>query len=139
MIDSYPGPVDSLRIEVPATADQLFDIRRRLLAWIGPIGVSAAIAADIVLVVNEASSNCIEHAYRGTDTGLIRVEAALEDEQIFVSVADFGVWQTPATQPSTRGRGLTIMRAVSDRVELDTSAAGTTVRMRFQDLGSRTT
>lgn len=139
--------MDSLRIVVPATADRLAEIRSRLFAWLEPIGVPETTAADIVLVVNEASTNCVEHAYRDMDTGSITVEAALEGGQIAVCIADAGMWQTPRSQPSNRGRGLTIMRAVSDRAEVDTSAAGTTIRMRFdlsgaagfQDLGSRTT
>jgi serine/threonine-protein kinase RsbW len=129
--DPHPCPLDLLRIEVPATADRLADIRHRLLAWLEPIGVSDTNAADIVLVVNEACSNSVEHAYRDSDPGLIELEAALDGGQIVVRVADFGLWQTPLRQPSTRGRGLPIMHAMSDRVELDTSPTGTTVRMSF--------
>ena len=135
--------MESLGIEVPAAAERLAEIRRRLAVWLEPIGVSNAAIADIVLVVNEACTNCIEHAYRGTDPGLIRVKGNQDGEQIVVDIADHGVWQPPASQPSTRGRGLPIMRAVSDGVDLMSSPEGTTVRMRFdasrQDCGSRTT
>ncbi|HEX2285002.1 MAG TPA: ATP-binding protein [Mycobacterium sp.] len=128
---THSRPLDFLRIEVPATADRLAEIRRRLLAWLEPIAVSAMNAADIVLAVNEACTNSVEHAYRHTDRGVVRVEAGVEGGQIVVRVADFGVWQPPSRQPSTRGRGLPIMHAMSDRVELDTSPTGTTVRMSF--------
>jgi serine/threonine-protein kinase RsbW len=147
-LDGHPRPLGSLRIEVPATADQLAEIRRRLLAWLGPLDLPDGIATDIVLVVNEACTNCVEHAYRDIDTGPIQVEAALDGRQIVVCIADSGVWRTPPPQPGTRGRGLEIMQAISDRVELDTSGIGTTVRMVFevsgapsslQEFGSRTT
>ena len=143
-IDACSRPVESLRIEVPAAAERLAEIRRRLAVWLEPIGVSDTGIADIVLVVNEACTNCIEHAYRGIDPGLIRVEANHDGGQIVVDIADHGVWQTPPSQPSTRGRGLPIMRAVSDGVDVKSSPEGTTVRMRFdaapQDRGgSRTT
>jgi anti-sigma regulatory factor (Ser/Thr protein kinase) len=114
---------------VPATSDRLAEIRRELLAWLTPTGVPNT--ADIVLVVNEACTNCIEHAYRGIDPGLMRVEARHVGGHIVVDIADSGTWQTPPDQPSTRGRGLPIMRAVSERVELTTSRTGTTVRMSF--------
>jgi len=130
-LDTQPHPLDSLRFEIPAIADRLIEVRRRLLAWLAPIGVADAMAADIVLVVNEACSNSIEHAYRGVDTGLIRVEVAQEGGYIVAIISDFGSWQTPPSEPTTRGRGLAIMRAITDQVELDTSASGTTVRTSF--------
>lgn len=134
-IDAQRRRADPLRIEVPATADQLAEIRRRLFAWLEPLGVSTTVAADIVLAVNEACTNCIEHAYRGTKPGLMEIEASVSrdghGEQIAVCVADFGTWRTPPTQPTTRGRGLPIMSAMSDDVDLERTSTGTTVRITF--------
>lgn len=143
-IEARPRPVDPLRIEVPATADRLAQIRRRLLAWIEPIGAPDAVVADIVLAVNEACTNSVEHAYRDSDVGVLQVEASLEDGHIEICVADHGAWRTPSTQPSTRGRGLPIMHATSDTLELSRTSSGTTVRITFdaagrQEWGSRTT
>ncbi|MDQ2636447.1 MAG: ATP-binding protein [Actinomycetota bacterium] len=142
---------DPLRIEVPATADQLAEIRHRVSDWLEPL-VSGAAAADIVLAVNEACSNCIEHAYRDTRPGLMEIEASVESDsygpQIAICVADFGTWRAPPSQPTTRGRGLPIMSALSDDVDLERTSAGTTVRITFalegvgedgQRPGSRTT
>lgn len=136
-------------MRVPATADQLTDIRRRLFDWLEPLGVSSTVAADIVLAVNEACTNCIEHAYRGVKPGLIEVEAVVDHdsrgEQIAVCIADFGTWRPPPAEPTTRGRGLPIMSAISDGVDLERTSAGTTVRIAFalagevQRPGSRTT
>jgi anti-sigma regulatory factor (Ser/Thr protein kinase) len=131
-IDARSRPVESLRIEVPAVADRLADIRRQLAGWLEPIGVSSCGIADIVLVVNEACTNCIEHAYRDMATGPMRVEANHIGDQIVVDITDHGVWQPPPSQPGTRGRGLAIMRAVSDEVHVEASPdGGTTVRMTF--------
>jgi anti-sigma regulatory factor (Ser/Thr protein kinase) len=142
---------DPLRMEVPATADQLAEIRRRVSSWLESL-VSGAAAADIVLAVNEACSNCIEHAYRDGPPGLIEVEASVEPDssgwQIAICIADFGTWRAPPSQPTTRGRGLAIMSALSDDVDLERTSAGTTVRITFalaavggdgQRPGSRTT
>lgn len=130
-IDACSRPVGSLRIEVPAVAEELAQIRRRLAGWLEPIGVSATVIADIVLVVNEACTNCIEHAYRGVEPGPILVDANHDCGQIVIDVADHGVWKTPPTQPSTRGHGLPIMRAVSAGVDVMSSSEGTTVRIAF--------
>ncbi|MCT7661645.1 ATP-binding protein [Mycobacterium deserti] len=134
-IDACPLPADSLRIEVPATADRLADVRRRLSTWLEQVGVSGTGAADIVLAVNEACTNCVEHAYRDIDTGVIQVEAAVEDGRISVCIADFGLWRTPSPEPTTRGRGLLIIDAMSDDVRMAHDTSGTTVRISF-DLGS---
>ena len=130
---------------MPATADRLATIRHGLLAWIAPIGVAEAAVADIVLAVNEACTNSVEHAYRDSGDGTIQVEALLKGDKIVVCVADHGVWRVPSGLPSTRGRGLPIIEATSEAVELSRSASGTTVRITFdiegavQECGSRTT
>ena len=90
-----------------------------------------SLIADIVLVVNEACSNSVEHAYRGLQPGTMRVEAARDDRHIHVKVADTGSWKTPPADPGTRGRGLLLMRTLSEHVDLDGTAEGTTVGMRF--------
>ena len=130
-IDACSRPVGSLRIEVPAVAEQLAEIRRRLTDWLEPIGVSAAGIADIVLVVNEACTNCIEHAYRDGDAGAILVDASHEYGQIVIDVIDHGAWKNPPNQPSTRGHGLPIMRAMSAGMDVKSSSEGTTVRLTF--------
>ena len=112
--------------------------------WLEPIGVSDICVADIVLVVNEACTNCIEHAYRDSAAGPILVDANHDHGQIVIDIADHGVWQKPPSQPSTRGRGLPIMRAVSAGMDVKSSPEGTTVRMKFDAApqtcgGSRTT
>lgn len=151
-IDARRRRARPLRMKVPATADQLAVIRRRLFGWLEPLGVSSTVAADIVLAVNEACTNCIEHAYRGSKPGQMEIEAAVgrdsHGEQIAVCVADFGTWRTPPSGPTTRGRGLPIISAISDGVDLERTSVGTTVRIEFalagtgdevQRPGSRTT
>lgn len=143
--EARPHQVDHLRFEVPATADRLAQIRRRLLAWLQPLGVPEAAVSDIVLAVNEACTNSVEHAYRNTDGGTIKVEASIVGDDIVVCITDHGSWRTPSGLPSTRGRGLPIIEATSDHVELMRSTSGTTVQVTFhtarsgQECGSRTT
>ncbi|UUO01881.1 SpoIIE family protein phosphatase [Mycolicibacterium novocastrense] len=127
----YRSPKASLVIDDTATAAKLTEIRHRLAAWLADNGASDESVSDLILVVNEACSNSVEHAYRGHDPGRMRVEAEIHDAAIHVRVADFGSWKPPPPDPGTRGRGLSLIRAVSDRVDLDGTAAGTTVDMTF--------
>jgi PAS domain S-box-containing protein len=125
----HPGP--ALVIEIDAIPARLSDVRHQLTAWLRGAGVPEMLTADIVLVVNEACSNSAEHAYRGQDPGPMRVEGAVDDQHIHIRVADSGSWKTPPTDPGTRGRGLLLMRTLSEQVDLDGTAHGTTVGMRF--------
>ena len=127
----YRHPGCPLVLENEAVATRLADVRRRLSAWLRSESVPDSLVADIVLVVNEACSNSVEHAYRGREPGTMRIEAAIVERRVAVQVTDSGSWKTPPADPGTRGRGLLLMRALSDRVEVDGTAEGTTVGMRF--------
>ncbi|MEB3982761.1 SpoIIE family protein phosphatase [Mycobacterium sp. 663a-19] len=121
-----------LRIESIATADQLVDIRHRLGGWLRGADVPEELAADIVLVINEACTNCVEHAYRGHPVGSMLLEAKATDGEIRARVTDTGSWKKPAADPGNSGRGLVLMRALSNAMEIDTSPTGTTVDISFR-------
>lgn len=121
-----------LRIESDATADRLADIRHRLGGWLRGAGVPDELSADIVLVVNEVCTNCVEHAYRGQRPGKMLLAAERVDGEVRVRVADTGSWQTPPADPGNSGRGLVLVRAISDAVDVDSTPAGTTVDVSFR-------
>jgi PAS domain S-box-containing protein len=121
-----------LRIESGATADQLVLIRHRLADWLHARGVTEDQAADIVLVVNEACTNCVEHAYRGFAAGTMLLEVSLADGEVRTRITDYGSWKTPATAPGNGGRGLPLMQMLSDSMDLDTTATGTTADITFR-------
>ena len=125
-------PPSPLQIQVPATPDRLSDVRGQLSVWLQGAGAPESLAADIVLAGNEACTNSAEHAYRGGDVGAMRVEAQLRGGEIILKIVDFGTWKPPRRDNPFRGRGIPLMRAVSDRVQLDQSDSGTTVEMAFR-------
>ncbi|WP_101951248.1 SpoIIE family protein phosphatase [Mycobacterium sp. 3519A] len=127
----YRHPGSTLVIEIDATPARLTDIRHQLLAWLHSAGVSETLAGDVVLVVNEACSNSAEHAYRGQQVGPMRVEATRDAHHIHIQVSDSGSWKTPPADPGTRGRGILLMRSLSEQVDVDGTSHGTTVGMRF--------
>jgi PAS domain S-box-containing protein len=127
----YRSPPEPLRLELPATPERLAEVRNRLTGWLAAVGASEDLTTDIVLAVNEACTNSVEHGYRDLAAGIMIVEARLRGAEIGVRVVDFGRWKTPDARPRTRGRGLPMMRAVSDRVDLGPTDTGTTVEMVF--------
>ena len=128
----YRRPQPALHIELPAVPERLVEVRNQLSAWLEAQTVPDILASDIVLAVNEACTNSAEHAYRGGSAGTMRLEAEVCAGEIQVRVVDSGTWKLPVVNTPTGGRGIPLMRAVCDRVDLDGSPAGTTVVMRFR-------
>ena len=128
----YRHELVPLRIESEATADKLADIRRRLTSWLRAADVPDELTADIVLAVNEACTNSVEHAYRGHSVGTMLLEVEAIEGEVHARVGDWGSWKEPAVNPGSGGRGLILIRAISDSVELDCTPAGTTIGIKFR-------
>jgi anti-sigma regulatory factor (Ser/Thr protein kinase) len=128
----YRRPYAPLAIEKVVTADQLTDIRHQLAVWMRAATIPDDRVADIVLAVNEACANSIEHGYRGRKPGRVRVEAENDGARIHLRVIDSGSWKPTPADPGVRGRGLLLIRAVSDWLEMECTPTGTTVDMSFR-------
>jgi PAS domain S-box-containing protein len=127
----YRRPYPPLNIHRVVTADQLGELRHELADWLSAAGVSEQRAADIVLAVNEAVANSIEHGYHGRKPGKIRVKGENDGARIHVKITDKGSWKPASSEPGVRGRGLLLIRAVSDWLEMDCTTKGTAVDMGF--------
>jgi PAS domain S-box-containing protein len=128
----YRQPYAPLAIEKVVTADQLTDIRHQLAAWMRAATIPDDRVADIVLAVNEACANSIEHGYRGRKPGRVRVEGENDGARVHLRVIDSGSWKAAPADPGVRGRGLLLIRAVSDWLEMECTPTGTTVDMSFR-------
>ncbi|HEY6745164.1 MAG TPA: SpoIIE family protein phosphatase, partial [Mycobacteriales bacterium] len=124
-------PVFSTRL--PARAELLAGLRRRLRIWLAAVGIGPNDAADVLLACGEAVANAVEHAFPRAlpgPAGELAVELRLSAGwELTLRVADTGRWrQVPA--PGDRGRGLSMMRAVMDSVGVRSREDGTVVTMR---------
>jgi len=90
-------------------------------------GASAEAVAEITIAVSEACANAVEHAY-GPGRGTFAVEAGRSGDDALITVSDRGHWRPPRGE--NRGRGLTIMQAAMDEVDVTMGESGTRVRMR---------
>jgi serine phosphatase RsbU (regulator of sigma subunit)/anti-sigma regulatory factor (Ser/Thr protein kinase) len=124
ILPPHTGPLD---IELPAEPGALATLRRRLGPWVLHTGASEQEAYDIVLATCEAAANAVEHAYGPTEESF-RVTAEAENGDVTVEVRDRGAWR-PQRDPR-RGRGLGVMRKLMDDVSVNSSDAGTNVRLR---------
>ncbi len=84
-----------------------------------------------MLVINEACTNSIEHAYRGHSVGTMRVEVESVDGEVRALISDDGSWKPPAADPGHGGRGLLLIRELGDWVEVDSSPTGTAIKVNF--------
>jgi serine/threonine-protein kinase RsbW len=118
-----------LTLTLPAVATSCEVVRSRLRGWLTGVGCPRDARDDIVLAVNEAVSNVVDHAYRGARVGPVRVCAALvaDGERIAVSIDDLGRWQLATVDPAERYRGLPIIRACMDEVDIRVDPKGTHV------------
>jgi serine/threonine-protein kinase RsbW len=99
-------------------------------------------SSDVILAINEALANCAEFAYlEHPDTGTMDVLAWHDavESTITVLVSDRGSWRTPVV-PSvrTRGRGIPLMEALSDRASIETSDHGTRVKLEWANIARET-
>jgi serine/threonine-protein kinase RsbW len=140
MIDSMPAAdvANAERFErlgLAATLQTAARTRDEFADWLrqffelDPIRLS-----DLVLAINEALANSAEFAYgASTRVGTIDLLAWHDPDEssITVVVADHGEWRMADPAPATRsrGRGIPLMRALSDRTAIETSVDGTQVRL----------
>ncbi|HNV68831.1 MAG TPA: ATP-binding protein [Candidatus Ozemobacteraceae bacterium] len=97
----------------------------------------------IVLALEEALLNTVEHAYLG-NPGVIDVLFAVNEEEFKVVVEDYGCGisskdpEFVEEEPPERGRGLTILRGMADESLVDsTIGQGTRATMLFRMAGAR--
>ena len=128
----YRYQLSPLRIESEARASELAGIRHRLADWLRAAAQPDELAADIVLVVNEACTNCVEHAYVGRPPGTMSLHVELAEGEIRARISDHGSWKEPAVNPDNGGRGLVLMRALSSTLQLARGDSGTTVDLTFR-------
>ena len=119
--------VDEMTLELSTQPRALTGLRRTLGRWLEAAGASSEESQDIRMAAHEAACNSMEHAY-GFEEATFQLDAMRDNGEVRIVVRDTGGWREP--RKSDRGRGLELMRALMDEVELEAGDAGTTVRMR---------
>ncbi len=126
-----PIPAE-LDLRLPADPGVLSGMRRTLRRWLTARGATGADLAEITMAVSEACANAIEHAY-SPEPSEFQLHGSGDDGVVTLIVRDTGRWRAP--RGDDRGRGLGIIIAAMDEVDIDRSATGTVITMR-RHLGS---
>lgn len=127
VLNVSPLPAQGFTLDLPAEPEALSSVRQALERWLSEAGTSRRDAHAIKVACGEACANAIEHAYRPGDAAF-RIEASRRDSEVVITVRDFGGWREP--RGTDRGRGLPLMEALMDSIQIDPSSKGTTVQLR---------
>jgi serine/threonine-protein kinase RsbW len=102
-------------------------------------GAPPEVVADLKLAVSEACTNAVQHAYAGSSADgeqRVTIRFAVRNRQLLIEVEDDGTGFEATTQGSWDavepgngglGMGLTIVRSVTDELEIESGARGSRV------------
>jgi anti-sigma regulatory factor (Ser/Thr protein kinase) len=126
---------DLLDVDLPAEPRSATQARRAVLDALRGIAVDRD---AIGVVVSEAVTNAVIHAYRGRERpGEVHVTARLDDEGVVVAVADDGIGLGPRPDSPGVGLGMPLIADLADRVEISKPrSGGVRVTARFALMGA---
>ncbi len=117
-----------LDLALPSDPTALASMRLDLRRWLGRAEATEDDVAEILAATGEAASNAIEHG-AGPAGSTFEVVGEREEDVVEITVRDRGTWRE-AGPSANGGRGLALMRALMDSVEVTPGPGGTVVRMR---------
>jgi anti-sigma regulatory factor (Ser/Thr protein kinase) len=131
-----PGCPDALHVRVPRSVTAVPMLRRRARTWLRAAGVDEDVAEAALLATGEAVSNAVEHAYPPDAEGdveltMMTLGSGDRPTDVEIEVVDEGRWRPAPAAHGFRGRGLQMIHALAERVEITSGPHGTRVRMTW--------
>jgi anti-sigma regulatory factor (Ser/Thr protein kinase) len=120
-----------MELSLPPSPAHLAGLRQAARAYLR--GVASEAAEEVVLALNEATTNAI--LYGSTGGQPVQVVVHVDDDVVEASVLDHGP-EPPAGRPEAHddpgagGRGLWLLRRLVDEVRLERVGLGTRVTLR---------
>jgi PAS domain S-box-containing protein len=128
-LQALPARTEPLHLEVSTDPTRLRDVRLRLAGWMRRSGATEEDVEVAQMACHEACSNAIEHGY-GFGEGSVMIDARMDNGKVVLEVSDRGKWiERPEGGLPHRGRGLALIEALMDAVQLSHDGEGTRVRM----------
>jgi anti-sigma regulatory factor (Ser/Thr protein kinase) len=131
----------ALNLRLPADTRLLGATRKILAVYLEEFGASTAVVDDVILAMDEACSNVLQHAYpEGQVDNNFLLRADLQPDHILIEVVDEGVgFDIMAKRPvpnedgylASSGRGLDVMRRLMTTVEVESPTPGGGTRLRL--------
>ncbi len=124
-----------LTLDFPAQAEYLVGVRRQIECIAKQTTLSQVQLEDLLTAVDEAIANAIRHGSPNQEKSRISVSCSRQPDGLIVEVCDEGMSSVIPTAPTMPqpdalgGRGLPLMLALADTVEITPSENGTRVRV----------
>jgi serine phosphatase RsbU (regulator of sigma subunit)/anti-sigma regulatory factor (Ser/Thr protein kinase) len=121
---------------LPAAAPELSQLRNDVRGWFAARGVARDEGEEMLVAISEAVNNAVEHAYLDRAPGIVTVELEYREPHTVVAIVrDEGTWRE-GPSPDTRGRGLSLMRALCTDLDVVHGDDGAEIRLerRFRVL-----
>jgi serine phosphatase RsbU (regulator of sigma subunit)/FixJ family two-component response regulator/anti-sigma regulatory factor (Ser/Thr protein kinase) len=118
---------DRFAAEFESEPESLAAMRGLLRRWLRHAEADEEETAEIVTACGEAATNAVEHAGAGAKVPY-EVAGALHGRRVDLTVRDRGEWRV--ARRGDQGRGLSLMHALMDTVEVAPGPDGTRVRMQ---------
>jgi anti-sigma regulatory factor (Ser/Thr protein kinase) len=130
--------VPDVRVVLANRAENVAVVRQALTGIADAMRLEDGLLSDIKTAVSEACNNVVLHAYNGRE-GPLEVYVSPTEDELDVVVRDEGQGiqpNPPEPDPGVQGVGLSLIQALTDRVEFRGAAGeGTEVRMGFRATG----
>ena len=131
---------NTMRLSIEAKSQNEAFARSVVGAFFAQLNPTLEQVEDLKTAVSEAVTNCIVHAYCGTQQGQIDLECTIDEDKITTRIIDYGngipdVQQamqpffSTVTTGERSGMGFAVMQAFCDKVEVTSSKGKTTVEL----------
>ncbi len=130
----------ALDLSLPADKKLLAVTRQVVRLYLREFGMPGDVIDDVVLAMDEACSNVVEHAFPERADNNYRLRADLRAGKILIEVLDDGIGFDAMAKPRSRpdegslatgGRGLEVMRRLMTTVEVESPTATGGTRLRL--------
>ena len=128
-MENFEKEINRIKIFIPSFLGSLSTIRAMVRVYLREHNISELDEVQILSVVDELTTNAIEHAYSYSE-GEIEVILNIYKETVFLTVEDFGKgYDENLDSKEDGGFGLSIARKLVDDFRIEKKEKGTIFRV----------
>ena len=128
-MENFEKEINRIKIFIPSFLGSLSTVRAMVRVYLREHNISELDEVQILSVVDELTTNAIEHAYSYSE-GEIEVVLNIYKETVFLTVEDFGKgYDEKLDSKEDGGFGLSIARKLVDVFEIEKKRKGTIIKV----------
>ena len=128
-MENFEKEINRIKIFIPSFLGSLSTVRAMVRVYLREHNISELDEVQILSIVDELTTNAIEHAYSYSE-GEIEVVLNIYKETVFLTVEDFGKgYDEGLDSKEDGGFGLSIARKLVDDFKIEKKEKGTIFRV----------